>query len=146
MKGNLEMKASFGEIYLEPSFGHFFLYRVKTDDKAIVVDKWLFNAGTSGLDISSIMQKNISSTLFGSESRVWELFRDFGGLELHHTKLPKFTQVEQRIINSNEFDIVARYGEHYWIAEVKSGNITVADVNRFVEKLKKKNIQLIVLL
>jgi len=73
----------------------------------------------------------------GSESRVRELFRDFGGLELHHTKLPKFTQVEQRVINSNEFDIVARYGEHYWIAEVKSGNITVADVNRFVEKLKK---------
>ncbi len=73
----------------------------------------------------------------GSESRVRELFRDFGGLELHHTKLPKFTQVEQRIINSNEFDIVARYGEHYWIAEVKSGNITVADVNRFVKKLKK---------
>jgi AAA+ ATPase superfamily predicted ATPase len=73
----------------------------------------------------------------GSESRVRELFRDFGGLELHHTKLPKFTQVEQRIINSNEFDIVARYGEHYWIAEVKSGNITVANVNRFVKKLKK---------
>lgn len=73
----------------------------------------------------------------GSESRVRELFRDFGGLELHHTKLPKFTQVEQRVINSNEFDIVARYGEHYWIAEVKSGNITVTDVNRFVEKLKK---------
>jgi AAA+ ATPase superfamily predicted ATPase len=73
----------------------------------------------------------------GSESRVRELFRDFGGLELHHTKLPKFTQVEQQVINNNEFDIVARYGEHYWIAEVKSGNITVADVNRFVEKLKK---------
>ena len=39
--------------------------------------------------------------------------------ELHHTKLPKFTEVEQRVINGNEFDIVARYGEHYWIAEVK---------------------------
>ena len=73
----------------------------------------------------------------GSESRVRELFRDFGGLELHHTKLPKFTEVEQRVIEGNEFDIVARYGEHYWIAEVKSGNITAADVNRFVKKLDK---------
>lgn len=73
----------------------------------------------------------------GSESRVRELFRDFGGLELHHTKLPKFTEVEQRVIDGNEFDIVARYGEHYWIAEVKSGNITASDVNRFVKKLDK---------
>ena len=66
-----------------------------------------------------------------------ELFRDFGGLELHHTKLPKFTEVEQRVINGSEFNIVARYGEHYWIAEVKSGNINATDVNRFVEKLDK---------
>ncbi|MGP8323619.1 MAG: AAA family ATPase [Methanosarcinaceae archaeon] len=73
----------------------------------------------------------------GSESRVRELFRDFGGLELHHTKLPKFTEVEQRVIDGNEFDIVARYGEHYWIAEVKSENINATDVNRFVEKLDK---------
>jgi len=73
----------------------------------------------------------------GSESRVRELFRDFGGLELHHTKLPKFTEVEQRVIDGNEFDIVARYGEHYWIAEVKSGNINATDVNRFIEKLDK---------
>ncbi|PWB49960.1 MAG: transcriptional regulator [Candidatus Methanoperedenaceae archaeon] len=93
MKGNLEMKASSGggimkgltrkmlsgetffvneihgtgEIYLEPSFGHFFLYHIKKDEKAIIVDKGLFYAGTSGLDISSVMQKNISSALFGGE-------------------------------------------------------------------------------
>jgi hypothetical protein len=72
-----------------------------------------------------------------SESRVRELFRDFGGLELHHTKLPKFTEVEQRVINDNEFDMVAREGEHYWIAEVKSGKINETDMNRFVEKLDK---------
>jgi uncharacterized protein (AIM24 family) len=93
MKGNLEMKASTGggvmkglarkmlsgesffvneihgtgEIYLEPSFGHFFLYHVKKEDKAIIVDKSLFYAGSAGLDISSVMQKNISSSLFGGE-------------------------------------------------------------------------------
>jgi uncharacterized protein (AIM24 family) len=93
MKGHLEMKASSGggfmkalsrkmlsgetffvneihgtgEIYLEPSFGHFFLYDIKKEDKAIIVDKGLFYAGTSGLDISSVMQKNISSALFGGE-------------------------------------------------------------------------------
>lgn len=93
MKGHLEMKASSGggfmkalsrkmlsgetffvnevhgtgEIYLEPSFGHFFLYDIKKEDKAIIVDKGLFYAGTSGLDISAVMQKNISSALFGGE-------------------------------------------------------------------------------
>jgi uncharacterized protein (AIM24 family) len=93
MKGNLEMKASsgggiikglsrkmlsgetffvneihgVGEIYLEPSFGHFFLYHIEKDDKAIIVDKGLFYAGTAGLDIGSVMQKKISSALFGGE-------------------------------------------------------------------------------
>src|SRR5665648_113872 len=93
MKGNLEMKASsgggimkgltrkmlsgetffvneihgVGEVYLEPSFGHFFLYHIKKEDKAIIVDKGLFYAGTAGLDVSAVMQKNISSTLFGGE-------------------------------------------------------------------------------
>lgn len=93
MKGHLEMKASSGggfmkalsrkmlsgetffvneihgtgDIYLEPSFGHFFLYDIKKEDKAIIVDKGLFYAGTSGLDISAVMQKNISSALFGGE-------------------------------------------------------------------------------
>jgi len=40
-----------------------------------------------------------------SESKVRELFRDFGGLELHHTRLPNFTEVEPQIIVGNEFDI-----------------------------------------
>ncbi len=56
-----------GEIYLEPSFGHFFLYNVRQNDKAIIVDKGLFYAGTSGLDIRSVLQKNVSSAVFGGE-------------------------------------------------------------------------------
>ena len=93
MKGNLEMKASTGggllkglsrkmlsgetffvneihgtgEIFLEPSFGHFFLHQIAPQDEAIIVDKGLFYAGTGGLDIGSQMQKNISSAFFGGE-------------------------------------------------------------------------------
>lgn len=93
MKGNLEMKASSGggmlkglsrkllsgetffvneihgsgQIYLEPTFGHFFLNRINPEDDAIIVDKGLFYGGTAGLDIGSHMQKNISSALFGGE-------------------------------------------------------------------------------
>jgi uncharacterized protein (AIM24 family) len=93
MKGHLEMKAStggglmaglarkmtsgetffvneihgHGEIYLEPSFGHFFLHRIDQREGGVIVDKGLFYAGTAGLDISSVRQKNVSSALFGGE-------------------------------------------------------------------------------
>ena len=93
MKGSLEMKASTGggvlkglarkmltkesffvneihgtgEIYLEPSFGHFILYHIKPEDSAIIVDKGLFYAGTAGLTITAALQKNVSSAIFGGE-------------------------------------------------------------------------------
>ncbi len=92
MKGHLQMKAStgggvfkavsrklsnerffvneihgVGEIYLEPTFGHFLLRDIDEQQEAIVVDKGLFYAGTGGLDISAQSQKNISSALFGGE-------------------------------------------------------------------------------
>lgn len=94
MKGNLEMRASTGgglikgltrkmvagenffvnevrgtgDIYLEPTFGHFFLHQVDEREGGIIVDKSLFYAGTSGLDISVGRQRTISATLFGQET------------------------------------------------------------------------------
>lgn len=94
MKGNLEMRASTGgglikgltrkmvsgesffvneirgtgDIYLEPTFGHFFLHRVDEREGSTIVDKSLFYAGTSGLDISVGRQRTISATLFGKET------------------------------------------------------------------------------
>lgn len=56
-----------GEIYLEPTFGHFLLHRIGAGEGGVIVDKSLFYAGTSGLDISAAIQKNISSALFGGE-------------------------------------------------------------------------------
>lgn len=56
-----------GKIYLEPTFGHFFLYQVDPEEGGVIVDKGLFFAGTSDLDISAAAQKNISSALFGGE-------------------------------------------------------------------------------
>ena len=56
-----------GEIYFEPTFGHFILHRVEKNEGGLIVDKSLFYAGTSGLDISAAIQKNISSALFGGE-------------------------------------------------------------------------------
>lgn len=56
-----------GEIYLEPTFGHFMLHTVAPQDVALIVDKSLFYAGTAGLDIGSLLQKQVSAALFGGE-------------------------------------------------------------------------------
>jgi uncharacterized protein (AIM24 family) len=57
-----------GDIYLEPTFGHFFLHRIDEREGGIIVDKSLFYAGTAGLDISVGRQKTISATLFSEET------------------------------------------------------------------------------
>ena len=93
MKGQLEMKASTGGgiikgfarkmtsgesffvneihgtgvIYLEPTFGHFFLHKIEEGSPGVICDKGMFYAGTSNLDIGAAIQKNISSGLFGGE-------------------------------------------------------------------------------
>jgi uncharacterized protein (AIM24 family) len=56
-----------GDIYLEPTFGHFFLHQINKEEGGVIIDKSLFYGGTAGLDISAVMQKNISSALFGGE-------------------------------------------------------------------------------
>lgn len=92
MRGDLEMKASTGggilkglsrkmlsgesffvneihgtgEIWLEPTFGHFILHQIENGE-GIIVDKSMFYAGTSNLDISAQMQKNVSSAVMGGE-------------------------------------------------------------------------------
>lgn len=44
-----------GEIYLEPTFGHFLL--MKIEDNAIIVDKSMFYAGLGDLDVSVSMNR-----------------------------------------------------------------------------------------
>jgi uncharacterized protein (AIM24 family) len=56
-----------GDIYLEPTFGHFYIHRISDEEGGVIVDKELFYAGTAGLDITAEMQKNVSSALFGGE-------------------------------------------------------------------------------
>ena len=55
-----------GEIYLEPTFGHFLLHQLEKGD-SLIVDKGIFYAGTAGISVTARMQKNISSALFGGE-------------------------------------------------------------------------------
>ena len=54
-----------GEIYLEPTFGHYLLFNI--EDDSLIVDKGAFYCASEGLDVSAKMQGNISSALFGGE-------------------------------------------------------------------------------
>ncbi|MFX4300105.1 AIM24 family protein [Pseudosulfitobacter pseudonitzschiae] len=52
-----------GEIYLEPTFGHFILINI--EDDAIIVDKSLFYAGLGNLDISASMNRAAAGLVGG---------------------------------------------------------------------------------
>ena len=54
-----------GQIYLEPSFSHFLIYRLGGEE--VIADKGMFYCGQGSLDVGSAVQKNVSSALFGGE-------------------------------------------------------------------------------
>lgn len=54
-----------GEVWLEPSFGHFLL--VELNNETLICDKGMFYAATDGIDIGVAMQSNVSSAIFGGE-------------------------------------------------------------------------------
>lgn len=54
-----------GEIFLEPSFGHFAL--IELEDDEIIVSDNMFYACEDGIDVNVAMQKNISSAFLGNE-------------------------------------------------------------------------------
>ena len=54
-----------GEIFLEPSFGHFALMELE-DDEIIVSDN-MFYACEEGIEVNAAVQKNISSAFLGNE-------------------------------------------------------------------------------
>tara|TARA_Y100001980_G_C14502066_1_gene277949 strand:+ start:113 stop:1168 length:1056 start_codon:yes stop_codon:yes gene_type:complete len=93
MKGHLEMKSStaggmlkglkrkmlsgetffvneihgVGEIYLEPTFGHFFLHKLNPNEPGVICDKGMFYAGAGDLTVGAKMQGKLSAGIFGGE-------------------------------------------------------------------------------
>ena len=54
-----------GQVYLEPSFSHFLIYRLHGEE--LIADKGMFYCGEGTLDVGSALQKNVSSAIFGGE-------------------------------------------------------------------------------
>lgn len=55
-----------GEVYLEPSFGHYLIYNLQPK-QALVVDKGMFFCSEGTVGVSVEMQKNLSSAFAGGE-------------------------------------------------------------------------------
>lgn len=54
-----------GEIFLEPSFGHFAL--IELEDDEIIVSENMFYACEDGIEVNATMQKNVSAAFLGNE-------------------------------------------------------------------------------
>lgn len=54
-----------GEIYCEPTFGHFML--IALDNEEAVLDKGMFYASEGSVDVGVAMQSNLSSMMLGGE-------------------------------------------------------------------------------
>ena len=54
-----------GEIFLEPSFGHYTL--IELEDEEIIVDDGMFYACEEEVEVGVSMQKSVSSMVFGNE-------------------------------------------------------------------------------
>ena len=54
-----------GEIYLEPSFGHYIIVPLNAEE--MIVDKGMFVACESTVEVGVAAQRNISSALFGGD-------------------------------------------------------------------------------
>lgn len=156
MSGNLEIKASTGggimrglarritsgesffvneihgqgEIYLEPTFGHFIL--IDIDDDTIIVDKSLFYAGLGNLDISAAMN-SAAAGLVGGEGFFQTKISGTGVVALF-SPVP-MDEIQQIEINNNKLSVDGNFallrtaGVHFsvqkssksWVATSVSG-------------------------
>lgn len=55
-----------GEIYLEPSFGHFFIQRLG-EGETVIADRGMFYCSQGSVSVGLAMQKRFSTALFGGE-------------------------------------------------------------------------------
>lgn len=77
-----------GEIYLEPTFGHFILHTIKGQGNGIICDKGMFYAGAGDLAASAKMQGTLSSALMGGEG-LFQSHITGSGVAVLYSPVPK---------------------------------------------------------
>lgn len=92
-----------GTIYLEPTFGHFFIHELNANDAGVVCDKGMFYAGVGNLDVGASIQKNVSSGLLGGEGW-WQTSITGTGIAILFSPVPS-EEVEQIQLNNDKLSV-----------------------------------------
>ncbi|VYU17854.1 Uncharacterised protein [Clostridium tertium] len=102
-----------GEVFLEPSFGHFTL--IELEDEEIIIDDEMFLACEESIEIEPIMQKSISSLIFGKEG-IFQSRLSGSGIVLLEVPVP-----EKEILRCKLYRDVLKVDGSFAI--LRSGNI-----------------------
>lgn len=85
-----------GEIYLEPSFGHYAILNLENEE--IIIDDGVFYACEDNVKIEPALQKNVSSAVFGQEG-LFQVRLSGRGLVVLEVPVPKEEIVEIELNN-----------------------------------------------
>lgn len=102
-----------GELFLEPSFGHFAL--IELEDDEIIVDNDLFYACEDTVEIEVQMQKSVSSMLFGNEG-VFQTKLSGSGIVVLEIPIPE-TEIFKCKLNNDVLKVDGNF------ALLRTGNI-----------------------
>ncbi|MVX62793.1 AIM24 family protein [Clostridium chromiireducens] len=102
-----------GEIFLEPSFGHFAL--IELEDDEIIISDNMFYACEEGIEVSAAMQKNVSSALLGNEG-LYQTRLDGSGIVVLKIPVPE-TEIFKCILINDTLKVDGN------LAILRTGNI-----------------------
>ena len=102
-----------GEVFLEPSFGHFTI--IELEDEEIIIDDELFYACEEGIEVEPVMQKSVSSMIFGKEG-IYQTRLRGSGIVVLEIPVP-----EKEILRCKLFRDVLKIDGNFAI--LRSGNI-----------------------
>lgn len=107
-----------GEIYLEPSFKHYFM--LKLENESIIVDKGIFYCCSNSLELKAASQKNVSSAVLGGDG-IFQLKVSGTGVLVLELPIPKNEIVEYELDGTEELKVDGDFS----FAREESVNFTV---------------------
>lgn len=106
-----------GEVFLEPSFGHYGL--LELEDEEIIIDDGLFYACENTVKVSTVSQKNVSSMLLGEEG-VFQTKLSGSGIVLLELPVP-----ESEIFRCKMYEDVLKIDGNFAILRTANIDFTV---------------------
>lgn len=113
-----------GELYLEPSFGHFAL--IELDEEEVIVDDGLFYACENSIEVGATIQKSISSMILGDEG-VFQCKLSGSGVAVLNIPIP-----ESEIFKCKLFDDILKVDGNFALLRTGDIDFTVEKAARSI--------------